>query len=62
MAAGGSNRLLRYAEAAAYLNMPESTLRQNWRRYGLKGYRIGRLVQFRERDLERWLEAPERAA
>lgn len=57
MSAGGSNRLLRYAEAAGYLNMSESTLRQNWRRWGLQAHRIGRSVQFRERELERWIES-----
>src|SRR5713226_7696011 len=63
MAPGGSNRLLRYAEAAKYLNMPESTLRQNWRRYGLTAHRIGPSVMFRERELERWIESrAERAA
>jgi excisionase family DNA binding protein len=57
MAPGGSNKPLRYAEAAEYLNISESTLRQNWRRYGLRAHRIGRTIQFRERELERWIES-----
>jgi len=54
---GGSNRLLRMAEAAEYLNTPKRTLEQNWRRWGLRAHRIGRAVQFRERELERWIES-----
>jgi excisionase family DNA binding protein len=63
MAAGGSNRLLRMREAAAYLNVPHRTLARRWREWGLTAHRIGRAIEFRERELERWIESrTERAA
>ena len=43
-------------EAAQYLSVPERTLRDNWRRWGLKAHRVGRAIRFRERDIEAWLE------
>lgn len=55
MASGGSNRLLGVPEAAEFLAVPERTLRENWRRWGLSAHRvgIGRAIRFRERDIER---------
>ncbi|MFI9721143.1 helix-turn-helix domain-containing protein [Streptomyces sp. NPDC052396] len=54
---GGSNRLLTPGQAADYLAVPLSTLYSNWRVWGLKAYRVGRHLRFKERDLEFWLEA-----
>jgi excisionase family DNA binding protein len=53
---GGSNRLLSIPMAADYLAIPERRLRDNWRRWGIRAYRVGRELRFRERDLENWLE------
>ena len=56
MASGGSNRLMGVPEAAEFLAVPERTLRENWRRWGLAAHRVGRAIRFRERDIECWLE------
>lgn len=53
---GGSNRLIGCKEAAQFLSIPERTLRDNWRRWELTAYKVGRALRFRERDLESWLE------
>ncbi len=55
MPAGGSNRLLDVAKAAEYLDVPERRLRDNWRRWGIRAYKVGRELRFRERDLESYL-------
>jgi len=62
MASGGSNQLLSLANAAAYLDMPERRLRDNWRRWGIPIYKVGRELRFRVRDLECWLEGRREAA
>jgi excisionase family DNA binding protein len=49
-------------EAAEYLNVPKRTLAARWRPWGLRAHKVGRALRFRERELERWLDAPERAA
>jgi excisionase family DNA binding protein len=59
---GGSNQLLSVANAAAYLDMPERRLRDNWRRWGIPAYKAGRELRFRVRDLERWIEGNRDAA
>ena len=55
MAIGGSNRLIGCKEAAEFLSIPERTLRENWRRWGLTAHKVGRAIHFRERDIETWL-------
>jgi hypothetical protein len=62
MPSGGSNQLLNLANAALYLDMPERRLRDNWRRWGIPAYRVGRELRFRVRDLESWLEGRREAA
>lgn len=57
MPSGGSNSLLNLAKAAAYLDMPERRLRDNWRRWGILAYKAGRELRFRVRELESWLES-----
>jgi excisionase family DNA binding protein len=42
--------------AADYLAIPERRLRDNWRRWKIRAYKVGRELRFRERDLETWLE------
>ena len=43
-------------KASEFLSVPERTLRENWRRWGMPGYKVGRAIRFRERDIESWLE------
>ncbi|NRQ38264.1 helix-turn-helix domain-containing protein [Nonomuraea sp. NN258] len=43
-------------EVAAYLGVPKSTVYDRWKDWGLKGYRVGRYLRFRERNVETWLE------
>lgn len=52
---GGSNRLLSVEEVAAYLGVPKKTVYGCWRQWGLRGYRVGRYLRFRERQVEEWL-------
>jgi excisionase family DNA binding protein len=53
---GGSNRLLPLTEAATLLGIERPrTLRDNWRRWGLTAYKVGRELRFRERDLNAWI-------
>ena len=56
---GGSNRLLTVDELAAYLGVPKKTVYGCWRAWGLRGYRVGRYLRFRERHVEEWLQSQE---
>ena len=56
---GGSNRLLSVDELAAYLGVPKKTVYGCWRQWGLRGYRVGRYLRFRERHVEEWLRNQE---
>jgi Helix-turn-helix domain len=49
--------LLNSAEAAAYLNVPMSTLRNQRRAWGLEPFRVGRALQYRESELRAYLES-----
>ena len=42
-------------------DMPVTTVRRNWRKWGLHGVRIGRRIMFRERDIAAWLDNLPRA-
>jgi excisionase family DNA binding protein len=53
---GGSNKLISLKDTAAMLDVPESSMYKNWRTWGLKAYRVGRSLKFRERDVEAWLD------
>lgn len=55
-ARGGSNRLLTVEEVAAWLRVSEHTLRNNYRSWGLKPQKVGRLLRFRERDVTHYLD------
>ena len=57
--AGGSNRLMSVDELAAYLGVPKKTVYGCWRQWGLQGYRVGRYLRFRERQVEEWLQSRE---
>lgn len=54
--AGGSNKFIGCRELADLLSLPERTVRDNWRRWGLTAYTVGRAIRFRERDVEAWLQ------
>ena len=56
---GGSNRLLTVDELAAWLGVPKKTVYGCWRQWGLRGYRVGRYLRFRERHVEEWLRNQE---
>ena len=56
---GGSNRLLSVEELAAHLGVPKKTVYGCWRQWGLRGYRVGRYLRFRERHVEEWLQTRE---
>ena len=56
---GGSNRLLSVEELAVYLGVPKKTVYGCWRQWGLRGYRVGRHLRFRERHVEEWLRNQE---
>lgn len=53
---GGSNRLLTAQETADILGINVETLYRSWQRWGLKAYRIGRALKFRERHVESYIE------
>ena len=55
--------VLTAAQAAAYLQVPEETLRR-WRGQGTgpKHAKVGRHVRYRRAALDRWLEECEREA
>lgn len=44
-------------ETAELLGVSVDTVYRRWREWGLTGYKIGRLLKFRERDMENWLES-----
>ncbi|SHF96394.1 helix-turn-helix domain-containing protein [Geodermatophilus nigrescens] len=54
--------LLTLAEAADYLRAPIATLRY-WRHLGIgpAGFRIGRRVMYRRRDLDLWIDGQQDA-
>jgi excisionase family DNA binding protein len=54
---GGSNRLMDLAAAADVLAVPKRRLRDHWRDWGIRAYKVGRELRFRERDLWSWLES-----
>lgn len=41
--------------AAAYLGMTPRWVRKAWQEHRLRGYKMGRLVRFRQSDLEKLL-------
>jgi excisionase family DNA binding protein len=54
---GGSVKLIGFAEVAEILGVSKSTVKKNWRVWGLRGYRIGQLVKFKQREVESWIDA-----
>jgi excisionase family DNA binding protein len=55
-ALGGSNRMLSARDVAAILAVPERTVRDKWREWGLQAYRIGKHLRWKERDVHAWID------
>lgn len=53
---GGSNRMLNSREVGELLGLPERTIRACWESWGMKTYRVGRALRWRERDVYDWLD------
>ena len=53
---GGSNRLLSSRDVAEILAIPERTVRDKWKEWGLPAYRIGKHLRWRERDVYAWID------
>ena len=53
---GGSNRLLSSRDVATILAIPERTVRDRWKKWGLPAYRIGKHLRWKERDVYAWIE------
>ena len=53
---GGSNRMLSARDVAAILAVPERTVRDKWREWGLPVYRIGKHLRWKERDVHAWTD------
>jgi excisionase family DNA binding protein len=53
---GGSNLLLYSQDVAAILAIPERTVRDRWKEWGLPAYRIGKHLRWKERDVYAWIE------
>jgi excisionase family DNA binding protein len=52
-----NERLLTVKELAHYLGVPVATLyRWRYQREGPAGFRVGRHVRYRRRDVEAWIE------
>ena len=62
MPKGGSNQVISLVKAADYLDCPPRRLRDNWKRWGIPVYKVGRELRFRVRDLESYLESNREAA
>jgi excisionase family DNA binding protein len=63
MGSGGSNRVLSLAETAERIGISERTLYNHWREWReLRGFKVGNLVKFRERNVEAYIDALERSA
>lgn len=53
----GPDRLLSPRELAEYLGVPVTTLyRWRYRQEGPRGFRVGRHLRYRWRDVEEWIE------
>ena len=53
---GGSNRMLSAREVAAILSVPERTVREKWRDWGLPAYRIGKHLRWKAREVYAWID------
>ncbi|MEU4224720.1 helix-turn-helix domain-containing protein [Nonomuraea sp. NPDC026600] len=57
LGSGGSNHLMSVKDVAAYMDVPESTVYACWKKWELPGYRIGKHLRFRVRNVETWIDS-----
>lgn len=63
MGSGGSNRVLSIEETADRLGISPRTLYNHWREWKeLRGFKVGNLVRFRERNVEAYIDQLERTS
>ena len=63
MGSGGSNRVLTLTETAERIGVAPSTLYKHWREWAqLRGFKVGGLVRFRERNVDAYIDLLERIA
>jgi predicted DNA-binding transcriptional regulator AlpA len=63
MGSGGSNRVLSLAETASRIGVAPSTLYKHWKDWrDLRGFKVGNLVRFRERNVEAYIDRLERVS
>jgi excisionase family DNA binding protein len=43
-------------DVAEYLAVSKSTVYDQWKTWGLPGFKIGKHLRFRQRNVESWLE------
>jgi excisionase family DNA binding protein len=48
--------MLSARDVAAILAVPERTVRDKWREWGLPVYRIGKHLRWKERDVHAWTD------
>jgi excisionase family DNA binding protein len=48
--------ILTSQEAGAYIRKSSGYIRANYKRLGIKAYRVGNQLRFRKSELDRWLE------
>jgi len=48
--------ILTTKEAAKYIVKSDAYLRSNYQRLGIKAYRVGKQLRFRQSELDAWLE------
>lgn len=53
---GASNSMISVRDVAEMLGISADTVYDEWRKWGLKGYRIGKHLRFKEREIEQWIE------
>lgn len=52
-----AERLMSVNELAEFLGLHRATVSRCWHAWGLTGYRIGKFVKFRQREVEAWLSS-----
>jgi excisionase family DNA binding protein len=53
---GGSNKMVSPQELADRLGVSRDTVYDEWRAWGLTGYRFGKHLRFREREVDAWID------
>jgi excisionase family DNA binding protein len=50
------SRMISVQDVAEILGISPDTVYDEWRKWGLKGYRIGKHLRFKEREVALWIE------